>query len=121
MQSEAEARFRQTEQALQSHLDAVQKQLQTLRQGSNPGDTEQAANAQAVITPEQRAAIDAARKDILDTRQKLRAVQYDLNRNITQLENELRVFDIVAVPAVLTVLAIVLGLVRRRQRSRARA
>ena len=121
MQSEAEARFRQTEQALQSHLDAVQKQLQTLRQGSNPGDTEQAANAQAVITPEQRAAIDAARKDILDTRQKLRAVQYDLNRNITQLENELRVFDIVAVPALLTVLAIVLGLVRRRQRSRARA
>ena len=80
MQAEAEAQFRQTEQTLQTHLDDVQKQLQTLRQGSNPGDTEQAANAQAVITPEQRAAIDAARKDIVETRQKLRAVQYDLNR-----------------------------------------
>jgi ABC-type uncharacterized transport system involved in gliding motility auxiliary subunit len=120
MQAEAEAQFRQTQQTLQSHLDAVQKQLQTLRQGSNSGDTEQAANAQAVITPDQRAAIDAARKDIVDTRQKLRAVQYDLNRDISHLENEMRVFDIVAVPAVLTILAIVLGLVRRRQRARAR-
>ena len=120
MQSEAEAQFRQTEQTLQTHLENVQKQLQTLRQGSSPGDTEQAANAQAVITPEQRAAIDAARKDIVETRQKLRAVQYDLNRNISHLENELRVFDIVAVPAVLTVLAIALGIVRRRQRARAR-
>jgi len=120
MQSQAEAQFRQTEQALQAHLDNVQKQLQTLRQGSNPGDTDQAANAQAVITPAQRAAIDAARKDIVETREKLRAVQYDLNRNISHLENELRLFDIVAVPAVLTILAIGLGLLRRRQRARAR-
>ena len=106
---------------MQTHLDAVQKQLQTLRQGSSPGDTDQAANAQAVITPEQRVAIDAARKDIVETRQKLRAVQFDLNRDISHLENELRLFDIIAVPAVLTILAIVLGLVRRRQRARTRA
>jgi len=120
MQADAEAKFRRTEQALQTHLDTVQKQLQTLRQGGNPGDTEQAANAQAVITPEQRASIDAARKDIVETREKLRAVQYDLNRNISHLENELRLFDIVAVPAVLTILAVGLGMLRRRRRSRAR-
>jgi len=120
MQADAEAKFRRTEQALQQHLDDVQKQLQTLRQGSNPTDTEQPANAQAVITPAQRMAIDAARRDIVETREKLRAVQYDLNRNIDRLENELRAFDIVAVPAVLTLLAIGMGLVRRRQRARAR-
>jgi gliding motility-associatede transport system auxiliary component len=124
MQAEAEAKFRRTEQALEQHLDDVQKQLQTLRQGSNQGsnptDTEQAANAQAVITPAQRAAIDAARRDIVETRGKLRAVQYDLNRDIDRLENELRAFDVVAVPAVLTMLAIGLGVVRRRQRARAR-
>ena len=79
------------------------------------------ANAQAVITPEQRAAIDAARKDIVDTRQQLRAVQYDLNRDISRLETELRVFNIVLVPAVLAILAIVLGVVRSRRRARARA
>ena len=74
-----------------------------------------------MITPEQRDAIDAARKDILQTRQKLRAVQLELNRNISQLETVLRVFNIVLVPAVLAVVAIVFGLLRRRQRARARA
>ena len=73
MQSEAEAKFRQTEQALQKHLEDTEKQLRTLRQGSGTGGDQ--AATQAVITPEQRAAIDAARKDIVDTRQQLRAVQ----------------------------------------------
>jgi ABC-type uncharacterized transport system involved in gliding motility auxiliary subunit len=119
MQSEAEAKFRQTEQALQKHLDDTEKQLRTLRQG--PGGAKEQANAQAVITPEQRAAIDAARKDIVDTRQQLRAVQYDLNRDISRLENGLRLFNIVLVPALLVVLAVAIGMVRRRHRARARA
>ncbi len=34
MQSEAEAQFRQTQQALQQHLDDVEKQLRTLRSGA---------------------------------------------------------------------------------------
>ena len=33
MQSEAEAKFRQTQQALQKHLDDTEKQLRALRQG----------------------------------------------------------------------------------------
>jgi ABC-type uncharacterized transport system involved in gliding motility auxiliary subunit len=118
MQSEAEAKFRQTQQALQKHLDDTEKQLRALRQGSSETDK---ASAQAVITPEQRAAIDAARKDIVDTRQQLRAVQFDLNRDISRLETELRVFNIVLVPALLVILAVVLGVMRNRRRARARA
>jgi ABC-type uncharacterized transport system involved in gliding motility auxiliary subunit len=114
MQSEAQAQFRQTEQALQQHLDAVQKQLQTLRQGSGE------QNAQPVITTSQRDAIEAARRDIIDTRQKLRTVQFQLNRGIARLETELRVFNIVLVPAVLIIVAVSLGLVRRGRRTRAR-
>jgi ABC-type uncharacterized transport system involved in gliding motility auxiliary subunit len=120
MRAKAEAKFRQTEQALEKHLDNVQQQLRTLSQGRS-GTMEQAAGADAVITPAQHAAIEAARQDIVDTRQKLRAVQFDLNRDITRLENELRLLDIVAVPAVLTMLAVALGLARRRYRARARA
>ena len=116
MQSAAEAQFRQTQQALQQHLDEVQKQLQTLRQGNAQGGDQA---AQPVITPEQRSAIDAARQDILATRQKLRAVQFELNRDIARLETELRLFDIVLVPALLTILAIGLGIVRRQRRARA--
>lgn len=120
MQSEAEAKFRQTEQRLQHHLESVQQQLRTLRQGGNADSDNQPADAQAVITPAQRAAIDAARQDIVQTRQQLRAVQYDLNRNISALEDELRILNIVAVPAILAVLAIVLGAVRRTRRAKAR-
>ena len=118
MRSEAEAKFRRTEQALQKHLDATEQQLRALRQGPSGGNQ---ANEQVVITPEQRAAIDAARKDIVDTRQQLRAVQFDLNQNISTLETELRVFNIVLVPALLAIVAIVLGLMRSRRRARARA
>ena len=113
MQNDAEAQFRQSEQALQQHLDAMQKQLQSLRQG---GD-----QAQAVITPDQRAAIDAARKDIVDTRRQLRNVQLELNRGISRLEDELRLFNIVLVPALLAIAAITLGVIRNWRRARSRA
>jgi ABC-type uncharacterized transport system involved in gliding motility auxiliary subunit len=100
---------------LQAHLDETEKQLRTLRSGS--GDN---AKPDAVITPEQRAAIDTARQDILQTRQKLRAVQLELNHDISTLADEMRVFTIVLVPALLTVLAIVMGVVQRRRRARVR-
>ncbi len=116
MQKAAEAQFRQTEKTLQSHLDEVQKQLTELRTGHGGGDT----SAQAVITPEQRQAIDDLRHDVAETRGKLRNVQLELRRDISRLETTLRLADIVLVPAVLTVLAVVLGIARRRRRARAR-
>jgi ABC-type uncharacterized transport system involved in gliding motility auxiliary subunit len=44
----------------------------------------------------------------------------DLRRDISRLETTLRLADIVLVPAVLTVLALLLGITRRRRRARAR-
>ncbi|HEX2941970.1 MAG TPA: Gldg family protein, partial [Rhodopila sp.] len=116
MQSEAEARYRQTQRALQTHLDEVEKQLRSLRSGG--GDN---AKQESVISADQRAAIDAARQDILETRKKLRAVQLELNRDISRLQTEMRLFTIVLVPALLTVVAIAMGIVQRRRRARARA
>lgn len=142
MQGDAEAKFRKTQQALQAHLEETEKQLRTLRSGGalaeNPqadqvpgdkasGDKAQADKPQAektksdaVITPEQRAAIDALRLDVLETRQQLRAVQLELNRDISALANAMRMFTIVLVPALLTALAIGMGLVQRRRRGRSR-
>ncbi len=120
IQSDAEARYRQTEQTLRAHLDDVEKQLRGLRTGGGEAGAE-ARPAAAVITPEQRQAIDAARTDIVDTRKRLRDVQLDLNREISSLETWLRIVNIVLVPAVLTVLAIVLALIQRGRRARARS
>lgn len=115
MQRDAEVRYRKTERDLQAHLDETQKKLTALRTGRG----EQGANA--VISEQQRQAIDDLRKDVTATRVKLRNVQLELRRDIIGLEQRLRIFNIVAVPAALALLAIVLGLIRRRQRAAARA
>ena len=57
---------------------------------------------------------------MLQTRQKLRAVQLELNHDISTARDEMRVFTIVLVPALLTVLAIAMGIVQRRRRARVR-
>jgi ABC-type uncharacterized transport system involved in gliding motility auxiliary subunit len=113
MQAAAEARFQQTEHALQQHLDDTQKQMQQLRQG----DT---AKEQAVVTPAQHDAIEAARREIVQTRSKLRAVQLELNRDIERLETELLIFNVAMVPVLVTLGAIALSLLRRRRRMAAR-
>ncbi|MBV9756566.1 MAG: Gldg family protein [Alphaproteobacteria bacterium] len=116
MQRRAEAQFEQTQQALKQHLQDTEKKLADLQQGSG-----QQGTAAAVLTPEQQAAITQVNHEILDTRRQLRAVQFDLKRGIDRLESALRLFDIVLVPALLAVLAIVLGLVRVQRRAHARA
>ena len=115
MQRRAEAQFRKTEQALQDHLADTEKKLTQLRTGG--GDQAKGA----VITAEQRAAIDDLQRDAVATRGKLRGVQLELRHEIDRLELWLRLFDIVLVPAVLTVAAIGLGLARNRRRAQARA
>jgi ABC-type uncharacterized transport system involved in gliding motility auxiliary subunit len=114
MQSDAEARFRQSEKDLQQTLDATEKKLRELRGG---GD----GKAQAAITVQQRAEIDAAREQIADTRQKLRLVNLELNRDISALQTRVKLADIVLVPALLTLGAVGIGLVRRRRRAQARS
>src|SRR5579875_2054082 len=116
MQRKAELKFRQTEQALQTHLEEIEKKLSQLRQGSSGSGA-----GTAVLTPEQQAAIDAAEKDILQTRRQLRDVEFRLKHDIDALDFKLRLLDIVAVPAALTVLAIILGVLRSRRRAYAHA
>lgn len=114
MQRAAEARFRKTEEALKAHLDATQKKLTALRTGRGE------AHAGVVITEQQRTAIDDLRRDAVATRGELRAVQFNLRRDISALEARLRLFNIVLVPVLLTLLAIGIGIIRRRRRATAR-
>jgi len=122
MRRDAEARFRQTERDLQQRLEATQRRLRELRQGTapagaTPGDRNQ---AQTIITAEQHAEIDRAREEILGTRQQLRIVQLELRRDIEGLERTLRILNIVAVPVVLVLLAMALAVLRRRRRQASR-
>ena len=114
MQRDAEARFRKTEQQLQTRLEDTQKRLTELRQGRSGAQ-------QAVITPEQRQAIDTLRQEIVGTRRELRTVQLDLRRDISALETKLKLFNIVLIPVLLTIVAVAMGVWRNRRRARARA
>jgi ABC-type uncharacterized transport system involved in gliding motility auxiliary subunit len=114
----ADAQYRQTERQLQQRLEDTEKRLRELRQGTQPGERGQ---AQTVITSEQRAEIDKARGEILSTRRQLRTVQLELRRDIEGLETWLRIVNIVLVPALLTIFAIGLAVVRARRRAAARS
>jgi ABC-type uncharacterized transport system involved in gliding motility auxiliary subunit len=114
----ADAQYRQTERQLQQRLEETEKRLRELRQGT---PTATSGGAQTVITPEQRAEIDQAREEILRTRRELRSVQLELRRDIEGLEAILRIVNIVLVPALVTLFAIGLALVRARRRAAARA
>jgi ABC-type uncharacterized transport system involved in gliding motility auxiliary subunit len=109
----SDAAYRRTEQALSQHLEEVQKQMADLRAKGTGASA-------AILTPAQEAAIEEARRDILETRRHLRAVQLDLRRDISALETKLRLFNIVLVPAVLPVHAVVIALINRARRARAR-
>ena len=123
---EADAQYRQTERQLQRRLEETERRLRELRQGASgqPGTGGGGAGpgpVQTVITPEQRAEIDEAREEIVRTRRELRGVQLELRRDIEGLETGLRIANIVLVPALLTVFAIGLAVVRQRRRAAARA
>ncbi|MGH7072178.1 MAG: Gldg family protein, partial [Acetobacteraceae bacterium] len=122
MQNEAQARFRRTELALQARLTATEQKLTALRHGTATASTAAAGdNGQALLTPAQTAAIKAAEQQILATRAELRQVEFDLNRNIRNLEARIRLFCIVLVPAILVLAAIILALYRAHRRRAARA
>lgn len=111
---QADAQYRQTERGLQERLEATERRLRELRQGSGERN-------QSLITPEQRTEIDRAREEITGTRRQLRSVQLELRRDIEALETRLRIINIAAVPLLVTFFAIGLGLLRARRRAAARA
>jgi ABC-type uncharacterized transport system involved in gliding motility auxiliary subunit len=113
MRRDAEAQFRQRERALAERLEATERRLRELRQGSGQ-------QAQAAVTAETQAEIARAREEILRTRAELRAVQRELRQDIERLETLLRIANIAAVPVLLVVLAVLIALARARRRAAAR-
>jgi len=111
IQSAAEARYSAEEQALQTKLKETQAKL------SNLTGKDQ-ANTPSSLSPEQTKAIEEFRADIVQTRRQLRDVQAALRSDIGQLKAGLEFLDIALIPIVVAVVAIVLGALRLRRRSR---
>jgi ABC-type uncharacterized transport system involved in gliding motility auxiliary subunit len=112
MRSEAENKQRQTIKDLEAKRDDAQGKLSELQ---NQKSTDQ----QYIASPEQREEIEKYNKLQAETSKKLRDVRKELNKDVTSIENEIRVQNIVIVPLLIIILGVVHA-VRRRRRTTAR-
>lgn len=105
---DAEARYRETEQRLQSELAETERRLGELQSARE--DT-----GELLLTEEQQQEIDRFIDQRAAIRRDLRAVQRDLDQDIERLGTVLKVINIALVPLILT--AFVLVAVWRRKRN----
>ena len=108
----AEARYRTQQQRLQAQLQQTERQLTLLQTQRNDKST-------LILTPAQERQIEHFQAERVTIRKRLRAVQAGLVRSIDALGTELKVINIIVMPAVFA-LAALAGAALRRRRRRAR-
>lgn len=102
IRKEAENRFREQERALQQKLEETERKIAELQQSrGEAGDM--------LLSPEQRAEIDAFREEQVRTRRELRGVQHDLKKDIERLGSQVKFANIGLVPILIAVIALALG------------
>ncbi len=106
---EAEAQFRDREQALRAKLGETENKLRELQQGKG-GEGEA-----AILSAEQRKELELFRNEQIKTRKELRAVQHELGKNIEALGERLKLVNIGLIPLLLAVVAVVVGALRQRR------
>ncbi|MBT8444087.1 MAG: ABC transporter, partial [Gammaproteobacteria bacterium] len=109
LRREAENRFRDTEQRLQQELrdtEAKLAELQASREDSSA----------LILTGEQEAELERFQQERLRIRKELRQVQRDLDEQIEDLGMRLKIINIGLVPAIITLISIVLLIARRQRR-----
>ena len=105
----ASTRLKSQQDALMASLAETEKKITELdRQG-------QTAAGDQALSAEQQAALLAFQQTKQETRRQLREVQRQLNQDVEQLGVVLKIINMTAVPAVLTVLILVLAWFRGRK------
>jgi ABC-type uncharacterized transport system involved in gliding motility auxiliary subunit len=111
IQRDAQTKYSAEERALQAKLKDTQAKLASLT-GKDQG------NAPTSLSAEQTKTIEEFRGDMVQTRRQLRDVQAALRRDIGWLKTALEFLNIALIPIIVAVVAIVLGAIRVRRRSR---
>jgi ABC-type uncharacterized transport system involved in gliding motility auxiliary subunit len=105
----ADAKLRSTEQELEQQLQQTEERLTKL-QTSQPGGDE------AILSPEAADAIEGFRKEQSRIRKELRAVKAGLETDIKSLGMMLKLVNILVVPIVFTLLALLVNAWHKRRR-----
>jgi ABC-type uncharacterized transport system involved in gliding motility auxiliary subunit len=112
LQRQAEDSYRAKEKELQDKLRETQSKLGELRSAKGPDGKD------VPLTAEQQQSIGDLSATIIQTRSQLRQVQLALRQDIDRLKDRLVAFDLVLVPVVLALLALIIGLMRAQRRKR---
>jgi ABC-type uncharacterized transport system involved in gliding motility auxiliary subunit len=111
IERDAQERYSAEERALQQKLKDTQAKLADLT-GKDQ------ANAPTTLSPEQTKTIEEFRADMLQTRRQLRNVQSALRSDIGLLRHWLEFLNIALIPIIVAAIAIILGVIRLKRRSR---
>lgn len=109
LQREADDRLRREEAELLDRLAETERSLEELNQTQD-------GQAIGQITPEIQAEVDRFNNELLDTRRRLRDVQYQLTEDIEQLGSRLLAANTILIPILLTLISFGLGYVRSQRR-----
>jgi ABC-type uncharacterized transport system involved in gliding motility auxiliary subunit len=104
----ADERFRAKERELESQLQSTEQKLLALQTKRND-------KSALILTPEQEQEINDFQKEKLRIRKDLREVRHGLDEEIHDLGNRLKFLNIVVVPAMFAVFALVLAAWRRKR------
>lgn len=107
MEAQAEARFRGKVSELEKSLQETQQRLNELQQNKDKSQ-------RFILSPEQQAELEKFRKQEVEARGTLKAVQKDLRREVDQLERRVKWWNIFAVPLAVTVCGILLAVYKRK-------
>ena len=111
IERDAQERYSSEERGLQQKLKDTEAKLANLT-GKDQ------ANGPTGLSPDQAKAIEEFRADTLQTRRQLRAVQAALRGDVESLKAWLEFLNIALVPIIVASVAIILGILRLKRRSR---
>jgi ABC-type uncharacterized transport system involved in gliding motility auxiliary subunit len=105
----ADARYQAKAQELQQELDALEQKLARLQPTTADGKPQ-------ALGREQQAELLQVQRDKLRLRKELREVQLQLNADIEKIGTRIKQLDILAMPALVLLAALAIGLRRRWRR-----
>src|SRR6185295_9557960 len=107
MEAAAEERFRGKVSELQASLEETQKRVNELQQNKDKSQ-------RFIMSPEQQKELEEFRAKEAKARVELKQVQKDLRREVVQLENNVKWWNIFAMPLAVTACGILLAVYKRK-------
>ncbi|MEN8718702.1 MAG: Gldg family protein [Oceanococcaceae bacterium] len=108
MKRDADRQFRDKEEELQDRLRETERKLSELQTQKQEGNV-------LTLSPEQEAEVERFLETKLATRKELRAVRFNLNKDVERLEGWLKFLNIAGVPLLLILGALLVSRKRQRQ------